>query len=358
MATKTELKGARELLDLDVREVSLVDRPANLREFLVVKRLEDPMGLYESDYSTGGVDPSQVAPVFVRKNDAKPDNGSGDPAVEVAKQTTDGGDPVDVETITKAVEGETVDMTKARHAYEVAALKSGKGDEVEEALTKRQEAELEKAEELAKAAKAKADGDKAKAGDDEDGKGKKPAFPGAKPFGKKTETTKSADGGNGAADSADDGEGDQMVVVKRDGSVHVNGELVQKASTEPTTLRTAAVSAAVTALAKQLGELSDEELAKALEGINKGKMPTSPKFRSGTTAQGTKTTKAPVHKVDNGDGGDEENPIVAAVQAALEPITKRLEEIEKTRTPSKSADGDGGTDTQQPVAKSFWDGVL
>ena len=34
------LEGSRELLELDVREVSLVDRPANKREFLVIKRLE------------------------------------------------------------------------------------------------------------------------------------------------------------------------------------------------------------------------------------------------------------------------------------------------------------------------------
>ncbi len=61
MATKEDLKGARELVDLDVREVSLVDRPANLREFLVAKRMEDNMGVFETEYD-GGVDPSQVAP--------------------------------------------------------------------------------------------------------------------------------------------------------------------------------------------------------------------------------------------------------------------------------------------------------
>lgn len=42
-------KGPRELLDLDVREVSLVDRPAIRREFLVLKRLEEEqMGAFDA----------------------------------------------------------------------------------------------------------------------------------------------------------------------------------------------------------------------------------------------------------------------------------------------------------------------
>lgn len=349
MATQ-KLKGARELLDLDVREVSLVDRPANLREFLIVKRIEgdDPMGVYESDYSNGGVDPSQVSPVLVTK---QTDNGSGDPAVEVVKQTTDGGVPVDVETIAKAIEGETVDMTKGRHAYEVAAQKSGAREEAEEAMTKRQEAELEKAEEVAKA-KAKADADKAKHPDDKDGKGK------GKPFGKTETTTKSVDGEGGGDPAADNGDGDdQMVVVKRDGTVHVNGELVEK-SQSATNLRKAAVSGAVTALAKLLGDLSDEDLAKALEGIAKGEMPKNPGYTSGTRPMGTKGSKLnPVPMKKNEDGG-EENPVVTALQEALAPITKRLDDIEKTRTPSTSIDGDGGSDNKETVTKSFWDGIL
>ena len=50
MATKKEISNARELIDLDVREVSIVDSPANLREFLTWKSAGgNPMGVFEAD---------------------------------------------------------------------------------------------------------------------------------------------------------------------------------------------------------------------------------------------------------------------------------------------------------------------
>lgn len=42
-------KEPREILDLNAREVSLVDRPAIVRTFLVVKRQEDTMGAFENE---------------------------------------------------------------------------------------------------------------------------------------------------------------------------------------------------------------------------------------------------------------------------------------------------------------------
>ena len=47
MANKQELREARELTDLNVKEVSLVDKPAILREFLVTKRSEEEMPFRE-----------------------------------------------------------------------------------------------------------------------------------------------------------------------------------------------------------------------------------------------------------------------------------------------------------------------
>ena len=47
---KRKDKADRRILDVDVREVSLVDRAANLRRFLILKRLEeDEMTNFEKD---------------------------------------------------------------------------------------------------------------------------------------------------------------------------------------------------------------------------------------------------------------------------------------------------------------------
>jgi len=48
-ATSEKQDGVRELLELEVREVSLVDRPAIKREFVIVKRLGDTMGNFAPD---------------------------------------------------------------------------------------------------------------------------------------------------------------------------------------------------------------------------------------------------------------------------------------------------------------------
>lgn len=58
--TTEDMKNARELLEVDVREVSLVDRPAIRREFLITKRKqEEDMGAFTNE-DRQGVDPSAV----------------------------------------------------------------------------------------------------------------------------------------------------------------------------------------------------------------------------------------------------------------------------------------------------------
>lgn len=474
MATTAEIKSARELIELDVKEVSIVDSPANLREFLVWKSAGgNPMGVFEADDSDFGGDTDfetsdiekasaainalpDAAFAFVEPGGKKDDDGktvprslrhfphhnasvtdpndndsvdlprlrnalarlnqaklSADaikkigahlnkhakkllpssvaaqkrfelddeskaaiektaawmqqaattsedaPTTEIQKVASflsglvqnpppegadlDGGDPVDV---TKAVKGETVEMMQARHAYEVAVVAKaktdagdkgddaegvdkGKGKETEETMKARHAAEL------------------------------KAAFPGAAPpfgkkpddDGKKTKTQKSADGGDG--DAGDAGGDTDLVRISADGSVHVAGQTVQKARSF-TNARTQALSGAVSAMVKLLGEVDEPALKAALAGLKGGDLPNSP----GVDSQVRPT--APTQKsADGGEGGDE-NPIVAALSKALEPITKRLDEIEKTRNPSQSVEGDGGSDTQTPVEKNggFWKGVL
>lgn len=45
------------------------------------------------------------------------------------------------------------------------------------------------------------------------------------------------------------------------------------------------------------------------------------------------------------------------VQEVTKGLGDRLETIEKTRNPSTSVEGEGGTDTQE-TQKSFWSGIL
>lgn len=344
------------------------------------------MGVFESDYTYGGVDPSQIGLEITKSDDGgdaggtetevtkavsaelktaigevvkwmnKMSKGPGAPTDAIksvaaflgkvasgsypSPQPTkksadgddgDGGNDVD---ISKA-DGETVEMTKARHAFEVTAQKAGKGkkDEDEEAMTKRHAAELADTEKVCKtkekAAKPDEEGDE---------------YP--KPGTKKADAKKSADGGEAEGDPEDQ----PMVVIKRDGSVHVAGQTVQKARSF-TNARTEVLSSVVGSLAKLLGDVDDDALKKALGNLSKGNLPNNATVDSQVRPTG-------VSKSADGDEG-EANAIVEAIGKALEPVTKRLDEIEKTRNPSKSVEGEGGSDQQQTqVEKSFWHGVL
>jgi len=231
---------------------------------------------------------------------------------------------------------ETVEMIKARHVYEVEVQKAGQTEETPEQLEQRHAAELEQVQ--------KADADnpaepEAKPAEPAAEPETKPAEPEAKP---ETEpVTKSEPAAEPDLDE------EPAVVIKRDGSIHVAGQTVQKAKTFGKA-KTATLQNAVQALAKLLGDVSEDALKSAMAPY----MDPSKKVET-TKAADTEPAAEPTPAVNPAE------LITKAVATALEPIAKRLEEIEKTRNPSQSVEGDGGTDNQSTkVEKSIWAGVL
>jgi len=284
MATKDQLAKARELLDLDVREVSLVDRPANLRPFLIVKRqTEDHLGEFE-------IEPSVVE--WLEKVAVSP--GAPTESIRALTAVLAGGEPVDPKQETKdQAEDQAVDQNAT--AAEPTAEPVTKTEPAAEPETVTE------------------------------------AEPAAEPVAKNEPM---------AEPDPDD---QPMVVIKRDGSIHVSGQQVQKAKTFGKA-KTATLQNAVSALAKLLGDVSEDALKAAM-------LPYSDPTKK------VDTTKAVDPEQTN--TADPIELITKAVASALEPITKRLDEIEKTRNPSQSVEGDGGTESRQTkVNKSIWAGVL
>lgn len=370
MATKEALANARELVDLDVKEVSLVDHPANLRPFLVVKRMEgNTMGVFETDY-TGGGEPSQTG--LVVKNDETAEGDPPEPTTDITKALSadqqkaigdtiawvsklskgPGAPTVAIGTATELLQNlakqgaphaaktstqkntsggtsvsntnqvETADVMQARHAYETAVSK-GAGEKATESLedmTKRHEAEL------AKAGFGKPDGEQ--------------EHP---PKGKKAATTKAAD------EVAD------AVVIKADGSVHVSGDAVNIAKAKGfTAARTEALKGAVGTLVGLLGDVDEKAVKEAFAGLDAGRFPNLP-IKPGFDSQVRPTGTTGVAKAADGGEASITDVITAAVTKAVEPLQEQLEAIEKTRQPSQSG---GDPPAQTEVKKSLFDGIL
>jgi hypothetical protein len=91
---KQELDDVRRIIELDVKEVSLVDKPAIRREFLVIKRLEDAMGAFKNEAETNTPQES------VAKGETKPqvDDTANTPA-EPAEPASEEATPPEDETI-------------------------------------------------------------------------------------------------------------------------------------------------------------------------------------------------------------------------------------------------------------------
>lgn len=295
MATQEQLKNARELLDLDVKEVSLVDKPANLRPFLIVKRqAENNLGEYELAGTPG-------APT---------------------ESILQGGTPM-----------ETVEMIKARHVYEVAVQKAGQTEETEDQLKQRHETELQEVQ--------KGDGEAPAEPEPKPEAETPPAEPEEKP----AEEPAAEPVAKAEPATEPDPDEEPAVVIKRDGSIHVAGQTVQKAKTFGKG-KTVALQNAVSALAKLLGDVSEDALKAAMSPFM------DPSKKVETTKAATEPAAEPTPTADPAE------LITKAVASALEPITKRLDEIEKTRNPSQSVEGDGGTDSNTKVQKGMWTGII
>lgn len=108
MPREESTENARRILAVDVREVSLVDRAANLRKFLVVKKLEgDDMGLFVSERSEN-MDPVEKAKKESEMTDEEKAKAKKAAEDEEAKKKADA----------KKAEDEEAEKAKAKKAKE------------------------------------------------------------------------------------------------------------------------------------------------------------------------------------------------------------------------------------------------
>ena len=333
----------------------MVDDPANLREFLVVKRLEDNMGAFELD-SGSGVDPSQIGLAI------EPATDSIDADLAAVTEYLTKAKASDEEGVTKAVPAdlkaaimrvmqflgkvagdkypqptskatgeENEETMKARHKQEVdeaakrkAAGAQGEDEETMKARHKQEADEVTKR----KAAADKAEAEKQKAAAD-------------KAAAEKTQgVTKAAAGG--------DTPPVPHVQIFEDGRVVVAGQPVNKARAF-TAGRTKQIAQVTSALMTLLKDVDQDELNKLL-GTN---APEQPAKSSTPATQGVAKSADGAQdaaKPADGEGIDQ-------VITLLKGLGDRVEAIEKARTPSTSVEGDGQTQQVQKSQK-FWDGVL
>lgn len=158
------------------------------------------------------------------------------------------------------------------------------------------------------------------------------------------------------------------IQVFEDGSVAINGQTVAKGRTF-TQSRIDALVGNIEQLADLMSDVAPEQFAELVDKLA-SQLPTSPKYRQGVTA-----TPAPGPKKDkprrgtmmkNEDG--EESEVMKALSEltkSVQTITEKVETFEKARSPSTSVTEDGGTDDPQEVEKNatpgssaFWKGTL
>jgi hypothetical protein len=329
---------AREILDLKAREVSIVDRPAIERTFLVVKRKqEDEMGAFATD--DGGAATHGTDELIEKMAWRQLDESEIEKALPEDLRKSIGEVSKWLKTAAKA-EGAPADAIKQVAAFlsKVAAGKfpmaPGKTDDTEKGNGE---------------GEGKGDGDAANKGSENANKAACPKC-GAemvdgvcKACGYKE--TKAA-----TSKSASEPEG-ISVKITPEGGVEISGQPVTKAGVKGfTSERAATFGAAVKSLMGMMADL-DPEVAKGIISELVGKaLPGELKFTSSTPALDAKAVKKAVE--------DAVAEALAPVTAENTELKKRLETIEKSRTDPQSTEGDGTTTTDDVnKGKSFWAGV-
>jgi hypothetical protein len=299
----------RRILDVDVNEVSLVDRAANLRRFLVVKRNDEEdkkMGAFKSDE-----------------------------AVEKAKKPDE-----EEEMKAKAKAAEEEEEEKKKAADEKAKAEAEEEEEKKKAMNPSAIAGmlrgLKGAPKEVKAVIDWLDSKKAEKQDEEEEE-EEEDYPSPKA---KANTKKSVDEGDLPA-----------VQVMQDGSVIVSGQPVHKGK-KFTASRTSAIKDVTMTLLKLIGEV-DPDTMKSIEEALK-ELPKDPKWNQGVKATGTGDS-VKLGKQEE----EEEDEEKAALKKEVTDLKKRLEKIEEERPVSKSIDEEGGT--EKKVEKSdgvSWKGII
>lgn len=166
---------------------------------------------------------------------------------------------------------------------------------------------------------------------------------------KKDEETKSETKQPKTKALALDDDGTALIVkVDREGDVQV----ISKGSKKLTTARIAALREAATKTLSLLKEADAEEFEKAVETVRSEKeMPKDPNVASMVRPEGEGST--------NVAKKDEAPAWAQRLEKKFDDGMKRVENIEKARSPSTSVAEDGGNDSKETqVKKSFWSGVL
>lgn len=287
----------RRYLALRPKEVSLVDEPANMREFLVTKR-RDP---------------------------TTPEDTMGD------KTTTT--------TTTETESTPYKDVTAVKTFLDTLGKAEGAPKEALESVSKMLDA-------VAGAAESKPEGEP-KAETTETPVAKTESKPEGEP---KTETPVAKSEGEPKTETKPEGEPElaNMVVVKGDGTVLINQDVVAQKGKTFSKGRTNELAGAFQGLATVMNEVDPEGTKAALSKLG---------FSASGATETPATTETPVAKSVEPALTSEFMDKLNAIVTSVENVTKRVGAIEDARTPSKSVEGEGGTDTAE-VKKGFWNGVL
>jgi hypothetical protein len=316
---------AREILELRAKEVSLVDRPAILRQFLVVKRQqqEATMGAFDN---TDGSQPVPIEKMLEQMNWVEGD-------VEKAL-------PIDLRNAISAAlkwfkkpEGEAPTDALDRVAAFLGKVAGGKypypspqGKEAKKAASDK----CPKCGEAMKDGTCAGCGYTAKADDEDAGK--------------------ACGGAAGGKKTKKDMEGGLTISISPDGDLEISGEKVTKGLKGFTADRSKTLGDVVKSLLNLLAEVDSETTKSIIDELAKGILPANIKWTSGTQALPASVQKGL---------GDE---VAGAIAAALAPVTKRLEEVStqveaitKAR-PEPKSEGGNTTDTVKK-GMGFWEGV-
>lgn len=300
----------REILDLKPKEVSMVDKPAILREFLIIKRQqEDNMGTFVPDAGTATIEEllkglPEIDGVTWRD-------------VAVEKQI-----PIDLRNAIKAV----IPWLKQSAGGEGApkdeigrvAMFLGKvaGGQYPEPAAKAKEEEDEEEKKKRKAQEDEEEQKRQRKGTIDDPK-------------EKDEEEKKKAKDKAKADDDDD-------VAK--------ALEILKGKKGFTSERTADLTNSVKKLIGMLAQVDTEAAKGIIDDLAKGLLPADIKWTSGTTA-----VPASVKK--------ELEEVIAPVAKAIGDLSQRVEAVEKTRPASKSGDGDTTDKTTVNKSDNPWEGL-
>jgi hypothetical protein len=311
---------AREILALDVKEVSLVDRPAIQRKFLVVKRQEDNMGAFDSE--SGNATENTVIEKMEWQD-------YSDEIVEKALPTD----------LRNAI-GEVVSWMKKANApgmpKEAASLVTAFLGKVASGKYP------------SPAQKSKADTDDK--GNDSANKQEKCPKCGAM---MEADTCPSCGYTAKAADAKDkDKDKDKKEPNKEpktkfelldDGTVLVDGVRVAKGGKQFTAERTSTIASMAKQALEMLADIDEATAKSIMEELAKGRLPANLKWTSGTRAMDATVKKAL-------------EDVVGPINETLTKINERVENIEKSRPAPQSDDGDT-TDDVTKKNEGFWSGL-